>query len=140
MALLSLRLLWPARARIQQRQGLQQLLLELGHSLESAAAGRTASGEHHQRWLEPQIRQLRRSLLSLRDQRQGALLELGPLASRHPHARLWDLLDQASEQLIPDLDDLRRLPPADRHGWGLEEIQQAGEAFLLGASGRVLQW
>ena len=112
----------------------------MGHTLESDATGRTAPQEHHQRWLEPQIRQLRRSLLSLREQRLAALLELGPLTSQHPHARLWALLDQACEQLILDLDDLRRQPPADWHGWGLGEIQHAGETFLLGASGRVLQW
>ena len=140
MALLSLRLLWPARARIQQRQGLQDLLRAVGQTLESAAAGRAATQEHPQRWLEPQIRQLHRSLLSLRDQRQGALLELGPLASQHPHARLWALFDQACEQLILDLDDLRRLPPADWHGWELEGIQHAGEAFLQAAASRVLQW
>ncbi len=140
MALLSLRLVWPAQARIQQRQGLQDLLRAVGQTLESAAAGRAATQEHPQRWLEPQIRQLRRSLLSLRDQRQGALLELGTLAGQHPHARLWALLDQACEQLILDLDDLRRLPPADWHGWGLEGIQHAGEAFLQAAASRVLQW
>lgn len=140
VALLSLRLLWPARARIQQRQGLQDLLRAVGQTLESAAAGRAATQEHPQRWLEPQIRQLHRSLLSLRDQRQGALLELGPLASQHPHARLWALFDQACEQLILDLDDLRRLPPADWHGWELEGIQHAGEAFLQAAASRVLQW
>ncbi|MFM7513780.1 MAG: hypothetical protein ACKO3F_10560 [Cyanobium sp.] len=140
MALLSLRLLWPARARIQQRQGLQDLLRAVGQTLESAAAGRAATQEHPQRWLKPLIRQLRRSLLSLRDQRQGALLELGPLASQHPHARLWALFDQACEQLILDLDDLRRLPPADWHGWELEGIQHAGEAFLQAAASRVLQW
>jgi uncharacterized membrane protein YccC len=140
MALLSLRLLWPARARIQQRQGLQQLLRAVAQTLESAATGRTPTQEHPQRWLEGELRQLRRSLLSLRDQRQGALLELGTLASQHPHARLWALLDQACEQLILDLDDLRRLPPADWHGWGLDEIRHAGKVFLQAASLRVLQW
>jgi hypothetical protein len=138
MALLSLRLVWPARARIQQRQGLQQLLLEVGHTLESDATGRTAPQEHPQRWLEAELRQLRRSLLSLGDQRQAALLELGPLASLHPHARLWALLDQACEQLILDLDDLRRQPPADWHV-GTGAIQTRRRAFLQGwASGPPL--
>jgi len=38
MALLSLRLFWPARARLEQRQGLLQLLVDLGHTLKTYLA------------------------------------------------------------------------------------------------------
>ena len=39
MALLSLRLFWPSRARIQQSEGLLELLVDLGQSLEAAGDG-----------------------------------------------------------------------------------------------------
>ena len=113
MALLSLRLFWPSRARIQQREGLLQLLVDLGDALQQVVQRRHQQGQ--------QIRNLRINLISLRDQRQGALLELGTLASQHPVAKMWALLDQASEALILDLDELRRLPNADWQGWGLED-------------------
>jgi len=132
MALLSLRLFWPSRARIQQREGLLQLLADLGDALQQLAQRRHLQGQ--------QIRRLRITLLSLRDQRQGALLELGTLASQHPVAKMWALLDQASEALILDLDELRRLPNADWQGWGLQGDYAAGLAFVQGVAQRLLGW
>lgn len=132
MALLSLRLFWPSRARIQQREGLLQLLADLGDALQQLVQRRHLQGQ--------QIRRLRITLLSLRDQRQGALLELGTLASQHPVAKMWALLDQASEALILDLDELRRLPNADWQGWGLQGDYAAGLAFVQGVAQRLLGW
>jgi hypothetical protein len=112
MALLSLRLFWPSRARIQQREGLLQLLVDLGHTLlQVVQHPPTAiqSQAQRRRQLGQQIRSLRINLQGLRVQRQSALLELGTLASAHPVARMWALLDQASEALILDLDELGRL-------------------------------
>lgn len=132
MALLSLRLFWPSRARIQQREGLLQLLVDLGHALLEAT--------QHSRDLVHEIRSLRVSLLRLRDQRQGALLELGSLASRHPAARMWALLDQASESLLLDLDELRRLPRPNWQDWGLQGDKEAGRAFVESVAQRLLGW
>ena len=132
MALLSLRLFWPSRARIQQREGLLQLLVDLGDALQQLLQRRHLQGQ--------QIRRLRITLLSLRDQRQGALLELGTLASQHPVAKMWALLDQASEALILDLDELRRLPNADWQGWGLQGDYATGVAFVQGVAERLLAW
>ena len=132
MALLSLRLFWPSRARIQQREGLLQLLVDLGDALQQVVQRRHQQGQ--------QIRNLRINLISLRDQRQGALLELGTLASQHPVAKMWALLDQASEALILDLDELRRLPNADWQGWGLEDDYATGVAFVGGVAQRLLGW
>lgn len=134
MALLSLRLFWPSQARIQQRQGLLQLLVDLGSSLQ--AVGRAQQRQH----LGAQLRNLRTTLLTLRSQRQAALLELGPLAAQHPHARLWDLLDQAGESLILALDELRRLPEPDWQLWGLQTVAGAALEFAQGASARLLLW
>ena len=138
MALLSLRLFWPTRARIQQRQGLLQLLVDLGQSLQQAVQPQPQA----QRRLElgQQVRSLRIELLSLRNQRQGALLELGSLASQHPVAKMWTLLDQASEALILDLDELRRLPNVDWQGWGLQGDYATGVTFVQGVAQRLLAW
>jgi len=143
MALLSLRLFWPSRARIQQREGLLQLLVDLGHTLQQMVQhppDAIQSQPQRRRQLGQQIRSLRTSLQGLRDQRQGALLELGTLASQHPVARMWALLDQASEALILDLDELRRLPNADWQGWGLQVDYEAGLAFVQGVVERLLSW
>ena len=143
MALLSLRLFWPSRARIQQREGLLQLLVDLGHTLQQMVQhppDAIQSQPQRRRQLGQQIRSLRTSLQGLRDQRQGALLELGTLASQHPVARMWALLDQASEALILDLDELRRLPNADWLGWGLQVDYDAGLAFVQGVVERLLSW
>ena len=143
MALLSLRLFWPSRARIQQREGLLQLLVDLGQTLLQVVQHppeAIQSQAQRRRQLGQQIRSLRTSLQGLRDQRQGALLELGTLASEHPVARMWALLDQASEALILDLDELRRLPNADWLGWGLQVDYDAGLAFVQGVVERLLSW
>ena len=143
MALLSLRLFWPSRARIQQREGLLQLLVDLGQTLLQVVQHppeAIQSQAQRRRQLGQQIRSLRTSLQGLRDQRQGALLELGTLASEHPVARMWALLDQASEAMILDLDELRRLPNADWQGWGLQVDYDAGLAFVQGVVERLLSW
>ena len=132
MALLSLRLFWPSRARIQQREGLLQLLVDLGDALQQLLQRRHLQGQ--------QIRRLRITLLSLRDQRQGALLELGTLASQHPVAKMWELLDQDCEALILDLDELRRLPNAYWQGWGLQRDYATGVAFVQDVAQRLLAW
>jgi uncharacterized membrane protein YccC len=111
MALLSLRLFWPSRARIEQRQGLLQLLLDLGETLQEFLHNTPV--DQRRRALTHRLRGLRNSLLSLRDQRVNALRELGPLAAQHPVAQLWELLDQACEALMLDLDELRRLQAPD---------------------------
>jgi hypothetical protein len=143
MALLSLRLFWPSRARIQQREGLLQLLADLGHTLPQVVQHPPEAIQpqaQRRRQLGQQIRNLRITLLNLRDQRQGALLELGTLASAHPVARMWALLDQASEALILDLDELRRLQNADWQGWGLQGDYAAGLTFVQGVAQRLLGW
>lgn len=143
IALLSLRLFWPSQARIQQRDGLLQLLVDLGQTLQQVVQRppeAIQSQAQRRRQLRQQIRSLRTSLQGLRDQRQGALLELGSLASQHPVARMWTLLDQASEALILDLDELRRLPNADWQGWGLQGDYSAGLSFVQGVVARLLSW
>jgi hypothetical protein len=143
IALLSLRLFWPTRARIQQREGLLQLLVDLGYTLEGVAGHHSEANQSNaqrRRELAQQLRRLRITLLNLRDQRQAALLELGSLASQHPLARMWDLLDQACEALILDLDELRRLQTPDWQTWGLQDNAVAGANFVEAVAQRLLLW
>ena len=143
MALLSLRLFWPSRARPQQNEGLLQLLVDLGHALLQVVQHPPEDLQpqaQRRRDLGRQIRSLRSTLQGLRDQRQGALLELGSLASKHPLAQLWVLFDQACEALILDLDELRRLPHPEWQRWGLQADYDAGEAFVQAVSQRLLGW
>ena len=76
MALLSLRLFWPSRARIEQRQGLLQLLVDLGETLQEYLHNTPVA--QRRRALTHRLRELRNNLLSLRDQRINALFGLQP--------------------------------------------------------------
>jgi hypothetical protein len=138
IALLSLRLFWPSTARLQQRQGLLQLLVDLGHTLQEFL--QQAPGAERRRLLAQRLRGLRGSLLQLREQRLSALRELGPLASRHPVAQLWELLDHACENLILDLDELRRLPDPHWQAWGLEPQHVDALVFSAAVADRMLAW
>ncbi len=143
MALLSLRLFWPSRARRQQGEGLLQLLVNLGHTLQRSVrhpADADLTLAQRRRELGQQIQSLRSTLQALRDQRQGALLELGSMAGRHPLAQMWELFDQTCEAFILDLDELRRLPRPDWQGWGLQNDYVAGIAFVQAVSQRLLSW
>jgi len=138
MALLSLRLFWPSRARSQQRQGLLQLLVDLGQTLQSYL--QEASQPERRSAITLRLRHLRTSLLGLRDQRLNALRELGPLAQQHPVAQMWELLDHACEALILDLDELRRLPDPQWQAWGLEPQHSAARAYATAVAERLLSW
>jgi len=135
IALLSLRLFWPSRARLEQRQGLLQLLLDLGQAVDQhlqregpwlqRAAASAASPQHGSLL---QLSALRDTLLQLRAQRSDALIELGTMAARHPSARLWAAFDSQCELLILVLATLQRQRQpswegdAEQHlGWHLWE-------------------
>lgn len=101
-ALLALRLFWPARARIAQREGLLSLLLE-GTAAIDAHLHSDGAGVGR-----PALNHLRDQLLALRSQRVAALQELGSLAARHPAARIWTALDEQCETLLLVLEGLQR--------------------------------
>lgn len=139
MALFSLRLFWPSQARLQQRQGLLKLLVDLGHTLQQHLQLQ-ATGTERRHTLTQRLRELRISLLNLRDQRLTALLELGPLAAEHPSAQMWELLDHTCESLILDLDELRRQPDPQWQTWGLEPQHHAALDFSAAIADRLLAW
>ncbi len=138
MALLSLRLFWPSTARLEQRRGLLKLLVDLGNTLQDFLP--ETHRADRRRLLTRRLRELRSNLLQLREQRLNALRELGPLASRHPVAQLWELLDHACESLILDLDELRRLPDPHWQAWGLEPQHADALTFSASVAERLLAW
>lgn len=138
MALLSLRLFWPARARLEQRQGLLQLLVDLGDTFRDHL--QAALGAERRHALNQRLRSLRNNLLNLREQHLNALRELGPLAQQHPVAQLWALLDHACETLILDLDEWRRLPDPQWQAWGLQQQHEAALQFSGAVADRLLSW
>ena len=138
MALLSLRLFWPSTARLQQRQGLLQLLVDLGHTLQESLD--QASEGERRRTLALRLRGLRQSLLNLRNARVDALRELGAQAAQHPVAQIWELLDHACESLMLDLDELNRLPDPQWQSLGLEHQRAAADAFSAALAERLLDW
>lgn len=138
LALLSLRLFWPSRALIEQRQGLLTLLLDLARTINLLGSAMPAS--ERRRLLSQRLRELRIRLLSLREQRQAALIELGPRADRHPTAMMWELLDQACEALLIDLDALGRQSDLPWQRWGLTQQHEAAEHFTDGVADRLRRW
>ena len=106
MALLSIRLFWPSRARLVQRQGLLDLLDRLGGVLvEHLSRPAPRHGG------DPLLRELRDQLLGLRSQRGAALRELGSGGGDHPVAQMWAAFDAHCETLILVLDGFQRLAP-----------------------------
>jgi hypothetical protein len=126
MALLSIRLFWPSRARLVQRQGLLDLLDRLGVVLRDHLDRATP-----RRGSDPLLRELRDQLLSLRSQRGAALRELGSGASDHPVAQMWAAFDAHCETLILVLDGFQRL---GKLGWQ----QPALRGLAVRLSERVL--
>ena len=131
VALLSLRLFWPSKARLQQRQNLLQLMLDLGSAINlhlqcespwlQAAVAAEPSDE---RQSQLQLAALRSSLLQLRAQRKDALAELGSNAECHPVARLWAAFDAQCELLILVLASLQRLR---QPSWSSDAEQDLGQ-------------
>lgn len=138
LALLSLRLLWPSRARMEQRLGLLGLLREIASTLDLFST--SSSVAELRRELAQRLRELRANLLSLREQRQAALLELGSRADEHPIARMWELLDQACEELLLDLDGLCRQSNLPWHRWGLSRQHEASLQFTSAVADRLRLW
>ena len=138
VALLSLRLFWPSRARLEQRQGLLALLLELARTVDLFGADLPSA--ELRRLVAARLREGRSSLLSLREQRQAALLELGNRADQHPVARMWELLDQACEALFLDIDGLLRQGELPWQDWGLARQHQAAVQFTGGVAERLRRW
>ena len=138
VALLSLRLFWPSMARLEQREGLLDLLLDLARTVDLFAAGLPSAERRRQ--VAQRVRALRVSLLSLRELRQAALQELGSRAEQHPSARMWELLDQACEALVLDLEALGRQSDLPWQDWGLERLHAASEQFTGAVAERLRRW
>ncbi len=134
VALLALRLFWPARARIVQRQGLLALLLEAGDTIQAYLQGQGAAGGR------PGLNHLREQLLQLRSQRVGALQELGSLAAQHPTARIWAALDEQCETLLLVIERLERMRQPIWEQPQLQDLKQQLTARLEQVQRRLRLW
>ena len=142
---LSLRVLWPARAIPQAWAGLASFLQALAQALEQLAG-----------WLEDpgagpdlakvesdgaaQLEALRTQLVSLRGLLTAVQSELGDSARRHPQTRLMLTFMEASSTLLTVLDGLQRAAPAAGATGTLVALQH-GEAQLVRAvADRLRLW
>jgi hypothetical protein len=147
VALLSLRLFWPSRARLQQRQGLLQLMVDLGQAIDQhlqceqpRLVGAEPADQPPAHESPKQLGALRDNLLSLRSQRMAALAELGAMAERHPLARLWAAFDAQCELLILVLAALQRLRQPSWQADGAQELGLQLMARLQQIRQRLLLW
>ena len=136
VSLLALRLIWPSRARMEQRLGLLKLLVDLASTLEAhiqreqqillcqEEQEHNRLVRHDRKQVQQQLDGHRQTLLQLRSSRPAALRELGARAAHHPVARMWQLLDGAAFTLILAMAELSRLPVIPM---GLSALQAAAE-------------
>jgi len=136
VSLLALRLIWPSRARMEQRLGLLKLLVDLASTLEAhiqreqqillcdEEQTHSTLVRHDRKELQERLDGHRQTLLQLRSSRPAAMRELGARAADHPVARMWVLLDGAAFTLILAMAELSRLPAIPM---GLSALQAAAE-------------
>jgi len=136
VSLLALRLIWPSRARMEQRLGLLKLLVDLASTLEAhiqreqqillcdEEQKHSTLVRHDRKELQERLDGHRQTLLQLRSSRPAAMRELGARAADHPVARMWVLLDGAAFTLILAMAELSRLPVIPM---GLSALQAAAE-------------
>lgn len=129
MALWSLRLFWPSLARRQQQQALVTLLSQLQQAW-----------ERHCKHQPVPMAPLRSALLALRQQRAGALLELGSVPQNHPLARLWQGLDVALEDQILILGEAQRLPRPPSGEPAFEQLNRQLALRLDAVAQRLQLW
>jgi hypothetical protein len=98
------------------------LLVDLGRTIELGTDALPAAERRRQ--MAQQLRRLRLALHNLRLQ--------------HPIARLWELMAQACESLLVELDSLRRLRDLPLQAWGLER-QHAAMAWFAAEVGEQQQ-
>lgn len=135
LALLSIRLFWPSRARLAQRQGLLDLLDRLGVVLADHLLRPSP-----RRGGDPVLRELREQMLGLRSQRGGALRELGSAAGEHPVAQMWAAFDAHCETLILVLDGFQRLGTLDWQRPALRGLAVRLSERVLAMQQQMARW
>lgn len=144
VGVLSMRLLWPARALPQAWRSLIFLLQALAQALDQVAAQLEApDAPPRLAGLEPDgplLRGLHNQLGSLRAGLPAVEMELGGPATRHPQTRLLLTLLDTCATLITVLEGLRRHAPTAGATGTLVALQQ-GEADLVRAvADRLRLW
>lgn len=137
-SLLSLRLLWPSRARADCQAALVELLDGLAGDLEQEAEAQRAgapsaaraAGGHDAR---------QAALQRLRGLLPGLANELGTQPLRHPLFRLVETFEEAASRLLGAARALSALPPAAL-GLALNGPREGETALLQALAGRLRLW
>jgi uncharacterized membrane protein YccC len=142
IALLGLRLFWPARsldsslAQLAQLLGeLQSTLRDLAARVDPAAAGAAAKPVGIARY-----RALRNRLIALRRQRPTWLQELGALPERHPAALLMTNFDTTVSRLITVVGGMVREAPTLQDPQLVARLHRCEAELLQAMAEQLEQW
>ena len=141
VGVLSMRLLWPARALPQAWRNLETLLQAIAKSLDQVAyqLEQPPAGDGGDDGSSP-VQALRQQLGGLRGGWKAVQSELGDAGRHHPQIRLMLTFQEACSALIMVVEGLLRHAPAPGATGSLVSLQQ-GEADLLRAvADRLRQW
>jgi hypothetical protein len=134
VALLSLRLLWPATAVARSGQGWGALMLSLAPLLDGAAAAVSRPGGAP---MAPRLAAARRDLMALRAALPALRDELGGASRQHPALALQACLDASCSRLLGLVEGVQSRLPRDFS----DEIQilHQAEADLLASLARRME-
>ena len=136
VALLSLRLLWPATAVARSRQGWGALLQSLAPLLDGAAAAVSRPGMP---LMTPALAAARRELMGLRAALPALRDELGGSTRRHPALDLLAGLDECCSRLLGLVQGVQRRLPQDFSG-DMQTLHLAEAELLASLARRMEQW
>jgi hypothetical protein len=144
IALLGLRLFWPARSLDSSQALLAQLLAELQRTLRDLAARVEPSATAGAAPASPvglaRYRALRNQLLALRRKRPTWLQELGALPERHPAALLMANFDTTASRLITVVGGMVREAPTLQDPQLVARLHRCEAELLQAMAAQLGQW
>jgi len=136
VALLSLRLLWPATAVARSRQGWGGLVLSLAPLLDGAAAAISRPGNPPK---PDQLAAVRRDLMRLRAAVPALRDELGGASSQQPVLLLLARLDECCSRLLGLVQGVQRRLPQE-FGDAMQALHLAEADLLTSLARRMELW
>jgi hypothetical protein len=136
VALLSLRLLWPATAVARSQEGWGALLRSLAPLLDGAAAAVSRPGMPV---MMPALAAARRELMGLRAALPALRDELGGASRPHPALDLLAAIDECCSRLLGLVQGVQRRLPQDFTG-DMQTLHLAEAELLASLARRMEQW
>jgi len=146
IALLGLRLFWPARGLDSSLVQVARLLVQLQSCFRDLAARVDPSREYQVagQVADPvgidRYRVLRNQLIAIRQQRPTLLQELGTMPDRHPATLLMANFDATASRLITLVGGLVREAPTLQDPQLLVQLHRAEAELLQAMAGQLGQW